>query len=340
MGALLRTAALPVSAFLLLAWSLVCLVPGDRAPGSVGTTAVAAMGATVALVTLLAIPVITLAVRNRRWVSLAAAAVAAVLPWVFLASYASGNQPTQAARTAGELRVMVVNAQEGRASAEDIVATVTGNSIEVLVVTELTGPLAHDLTTAGLDRQVSARWVRLPGEHGVSSDPQAGMGVWARAKVGGSSDVAGTVWPSVALPLLATQTDQTASQNEDAVLVTVVAGHVATPLPIGGSRWVRDLEALRSGAASTDGPVVLLGNLNATPWHAELRAYTRTGLRDAADMMGRGPRPTWPTWSPVPFLPLDHVMVGGGMGVNSIETVVIDGSDHRGLLASLRLPAP
>ena len=55
-------------------------------------------------------------------------------------------------------------------------------------------------------------------------------------------------------------------------------------------------------------------------------------------MLGQGPRPSWPTWSPLAVLPLDHAMVAGGVGVTSVETVVIGGSDHRALMAKLTLP--
>lgn len=325
MGALLRTAALPVSAALLLVWSLMILVPAGT--GGIRATTVAVLSATTLLITLLAIPVITLAARRHRWASVVAAAVAAVLPWVFVVPFAADNQPAPAAAEPTELRLMVVNAQEGGASAPDVVAAVTGNSIDVLVVTELTNELAHDLTVAGLDRQVAARWVRLPSLDGVSDDPAAGMGVWTKEPLTGDpGDVPGTTWPAVTFTL-------------SRPVVTVIAGHVATPLPSGGRQWAGDLRALRAAARSAPDPVVLLGNLNATPLHADLRAYAGAGLRDAADVLGQGPRPTWPTWSPLPLLSLDHIMVGEGVGVGLVGTVVIDGSDHRGLLASVRVPA-
>lgn len=327
-GALVRAAVLPVGSLLLLLWSLICLVPASALPGAIGATAVAASAALVLLVTVIAVPVITMAVRGRRWVSLGVVSVAALLPWVFLAPYAAGDQPT--GPRGEDLRVMVVNAQEGRASAEDIVAAVRSNAITVLVVTELTGELSHDLTTIGLDRQLTARWVRLPGQSGVSTDPEAGMGIWSAPSGPGaaevtSTDVPGTTWPAVSLRL----TDPE---------VTVIAGHVARPIPAAGDRWAGDLRAMREAMATAPGPRILLGNLNATPWHADLRAFSADSVRDAADVLGRGPRPTWPTWSPVSILPVDHILVGPRVGVASVGTVVIDGSDHRGLLAALRLP--
>lgn len=326
MGAVVRACLLPASAFLLLAWSLTTLIPADGSGGAVRATVVAFPAAVVPLVTLLAIVVITLAIRRRRWESVAAAAIAAMLPWSFLIPYAGGDQPSgEDAAAAQTLRVMVVNAQAGTASPTDIVAAVKGNEIDVLVITELTRSLAHDLTAAGLDGRVTARWIRVPGQEGVPPDPEAGMGIWTHTTVAANQDVPGTTWPATEVRL----------EQPD---LTVIAAHVATPTPTGAARWAHDLMALRARAAASTGPTVLLGNLNATPLHADLRAFRDAGLRDAADVLGQGPRPTWPAWSPFPLLPLDHVMVSTDVGVTSLGAVVIDGSDHRGLVAAVRLP--
>jgi endonuclease/exonuclease/phosphatase (EEP) superfamily protein YafD len=325
---LLGHALPPLLALLLTLWTLTCLV-GVASTGLSGlaATGVATLASAAPLVTLLAVAVVTLAARRRSWVAVVLASLAGLMPWVFVAPYASGDDAPTAAGAA-TLRVMVINAHQGRASAHDIVAATTGNEVDLLVVTELSGQLAHDLTAAGLDRTVTARWVRLPGQDDVSSDPEAGMGVWGRVELTQAADVPGTQWPAMQ-----------AQVRAGATSFTLIAGHVAEPFPGDGQRWAQELSTLRGVAASANGSKLLLANLNATPWHADFRRMSDAGLRDAADALGRGPRATWPTWSPVPVLSLDHAMVGGGIGVDSVETVVIGGSDHRGLLAVLRLPA-
>jgi endonuclease/exonuclease/phosphatase (EEP) superfamily protein YafD len=121
---------------------------------------------------------------------------------------------------------------------------------------------------------------------------------------------------------------------------TLVTGHVVPPLTHGGTAWGRDLTALRaaSAAARASGPVVVLANINATPWHADFRTFSGSGLVDAADALGQGLRPTWPTWSPLALLPLDHALVGGGVAVDQVDTVVIAGTDHRALVVTLGVP--
>ena len=53
--------------------------------------------------------------------------------------------------------------------------------------------------------------------------------------------------------------------------------------------------------------------------------------------LGRGLRPTWPNWSPVPLLPTDHALVAG-LGVTEQTSLPIDGTDHRALSVCLAVP--
>lgn len=319
---------LPALSVLLLMWPLACLLRVGPDLGDLPASAVIAIAGAAPLATVLAVPLLTVAARRGNWLALPAAAIAAVLPWIFVAPYAAGDQPSTTGRTVA-LRVMLVNAHQGRASAPDIVAAATAGTVDVLVITELSGALAHELAVAGLDRVVSAGWVRLPGKDGVADDPRAGMGLWTRPDVTLTNprEVTGTQWPAVAI-----------GATKDSATFTLISGHVATPAPSGGRRWADDLTLLRESAQRAEGARVLLANLNATSWHADFRRFAQAGIQDAADMLGQGPRPSWPTWSPLAVLPLDHAMVAGGVGVTSVETVVIGGSDHRALMAKLTLP--
>ena len=117
--------------------------------------------------------------------------------------------------------------------------------------------------------------------------------------------------------------------------LTVVAGAASTAR--GTGTWRADLAALGT-AAGARGPVALLGALDATAQQAAFRRLGGAGLTDAADALGRGPRPTWPSWSPIPFLPVDHVLVGGGVGVRAASTLPVAGTAHRALVTSLAVP--
>jgi endonuclease/exonuclease/phosphatase family metal-dependent hydrolase len=84
---------------------------------------------------------------------------------------------------------------------------------------------------------------------------------------------------------------------------------------------------------------VLAGDFNATPDHAAFRRLLCRGWTDAARVTGQALRPTWsPLRSPLPRLTLDHVLVGPRIGVASLQVVHVAGTDHRALVADLRLP--
>jgi len=121
--------------------------------------------------------------------------------------------------------------------------------------------------------------------------------------------------------------------------VRVVGMHPRTPR--GGHRFTErngQLDLAASLAASAPGPVVLLGDWNCTPFSPWFgRMLQRGNLKDAA--MGRGLTPTWSSglW----WLPIDHILTGGGLQVMDWQ-VNADrlGSDHFPIRASLALPAP
>jgi endonuclease/exonuclease/phosphatase (EEP) superfamily protein YafD len=94
-------------------------------------------------------------------------------------------------------------------------------------------------------------------------------------------------------------------------------------------------------ALRRDERMILTGDLNATPWSAQLRRLdVSLGLirRDRAV-------PTWPAqvmgqpW-PLPFLPIDHVYAGRGWATVKVERGPWVGSDHYPLIVTLAPVAP
>ena len=91
-------------------------------------------------------------------------------------------------------------------------------------------------------------------------------------------------------------------------------------------------------AASHDGRVMVLGDLNATPWsRAMTNLMAAGGLRDAA--IGSPFRSTWASRFPLLGLPLDQVLVGRAMGIVSRRVGRDIGSDHFPVIADLTLSA-
>jgi endonuclease/exonuclease/phosphatase family metal-dependent hydrolase len=87
-------------------------------------------------------------------------------------------------------------------------------------------------------------------------------------------------------------------------------------------------------------PVILAGDFNATLDHAPMRAVLRRGYRDAAEQVGKGLVPTWgPRAGRRPgLLVIDHVLVDPRCTVQAVAAYNLPGTDHRVLLAEVRLP--
>lgn len=102
-------------------------------------------------------------------------------------------------------------------------------------------------------------------------------------------------------------------------------------------------DALGPIAGGLSRPLVVAGDFNAAPWSWVVsRAAEVTGTR----VVG-GHRITWKGNYPTPFGPvpapwghqIDHVLVSEGIGIEEISTVLLPGSDHRGLRVRLRVVA-
>lgn len=310
-------AVLPTLSALLLAWALATLVSDvEWGPLSILPVGMASLSPLLAVPSLI---VITLAARQRSWVAVVPAAVAAVLPWTFMVGYLVPAPAVQGPTKA--LRAMLVTAHDGTANAGEISAAARAQAADLVVVTELTPALAHALTRAGLARSLAPRYVAVP-EGGPAS---AGLAIYSRYPVQEIQPVAGTQWPAVRARVTVGTTP-----------VTLMAGHAVQPSVDHLDGWRTDL-AVFGTAARVKGPVLVLANLNATPWHPQFRRLVSGRLHDAADVLGRGLRPTWPAWSLVPMLPTDHALVAG-LGVTVLETLAISGTDHRALLVEVTVP--
>ncbi|QRO88053.1 endonuclease/exonuclease/phosphatase family protein [Kytococcus sedentarius] len=116
----------------------------------------------------------------------------------------------------------------------------------------------------------------------------------------------------------------------------VLGVHYAPPLPGFMSLWRDDLSRSVAEAeeAAQGGPVVLVGDFNATMRHGALAGME--GLVDTARACGR-PQGTWPTgWPPVGRSAIDHVIVTEGAQVLSCRTLQLPGSDHLAYAAEVR----
>ena len=103
------------------------------------------------------------------------------------------------------------------------------------------------------------------------------------------------------------------------------------PLPPVSAECVQDrndqFAQLATFARQTHPPLLLLGDLNTSPWSPYFeQMLTISGLRDSA--RGRGIFPSWPAGWPLLWVPIDHALFSEGILIQRRETGPDIGSDH------------
>lgn len=104
--------------------------------------------------------------------------------------------------------------------------------------------------------------------------------------------------------------------------------HAVPPVSSEYSRMRNEhLAAIPGIVTALDAPVLLLGDLNASPWSFHFRRLLRdSGLRDGS--RGRGIQPTWPTHMLPLLIPIDHCLHSPGIDVVGKKIGAHIGSDH------------
>jgi hypothetical protein len=217
---------------------------------------------------------------------------------------------------------MTSNLWLGQADARAVMRVALAHRVDVLSVQELRPVTLERLDAAGADTYFPSRAV----------DPRlgaSGSGLLARRELHptGAPDGATHAQPEAAIEIPGAPT------------VTIKAVHPAPPVrPSADAAWKRAIAAL-PGSDSRGDVRMLIGDFNATLDHPELRALLDRGYVDAADAVGQGLHPTWPAL-PRRALPLtlDHVLVDRRVRVEKVTIVQIPRTDHRAVIAVLRLP--
>lgn len=220
--------------------------------------------------------------------------------------------------------VMTSNVLFGRADPDDLIRVVREHGVDVLTLQEVDPTLLAALDDRGLGEV-------LPHRAGEASEGARGTVVVSRFPLGPAVDLGlslGSVCTLVGVP---------------GAPFTFVAAHPVRPLVRRSTGWAVDHQRLRDAVADIDGPVVVAGDLNATPDHTPYRALLDVGLVDAVDATNGGWQPTWPadgqwSWLGLPVPPLvriDHVLVGQGVRAYDVRAVTVAGTDHRAVIAVL-----
>jgi endonuclease/exonuclease/phosphatase (EEP) superfamily protein YafD len=241
--------------------------------------------------------------------------------------FTSEPPPDQLAGSA-RLRVMTVNAHVGQLDQGELLRTLNQERPDLLVLTEVPEATLERFEAAGL-RDL------LPGKAARPGPGADGTAIYARA--------------ALALRDAGDAGGETIFRNPRATVelagrtATIQAAHPPPPLPIASAIdiWRRDLRLLARSAAATSGPLIALGDFNASVDHAGFRALLADGrLRDAHDARGRGLVATWPATdgAGLPrFAHIDHVLVSREFAVLGVHERELPLLDHSVVVADLAL---
>jgi len=255
--------------------------------------------------------------RRRLPALLAAALTAAVVAGQVPLFVADGSPPGVT------LRVASVNLRYGQAEPA-AVAELARRDADVLAVQELTPQLAQWLDEA-LGEDFPYREVR-------PREGPAGVGLWSRHPLTDPHDY-DQFWLGLLTARL--QVPGTGAPT------TVATTHMSAPWPDPFDGWRADMtemaNTLRGIATQAPGPVIVAGDFNATTDMREFRRLLDAGYRDAAEQAGAGLTRTHPADLAVPpVFAVDHILVRDATAT-TVRTVAVDGSDHRALVAEVRI---
>jgi endonuclease/exonuclease/phosphatase (EEP) superfamily protein YafD len=222
-----------------------------------------------------------------------------------------------------DVRIVSANLRYGRADAAAVVGLARG--ADILAVQELTPEKAELISVAGIEEVMPHRVLR-------SREGPAGVGIWSRYPLTADAEYdefwLGLITARARIPGLAGD-------------ATVASAHMSAPWPEPIRGWRDDLARLSvvlgEIGASARGPVVMAGDLNATPDVLEFRRLLRDGYHDAAEQAGAGLTRTHP--ADIVFPPVfavDHILIRGGTAT-SVRTLPLSGSDHRALAVRITL---
>lgn len=119
--------------------------------------------------------------------------------------------------------------------------------------------------------------------------------------------------------------------------VRIFAVHLTWPLaPASAARRNQQIELLAERARGVTLPLVVIGDMNITPFSPRFQKLLAEGhLRSAAD--GFGWQATWPSFFPPAGIQIDHALVNSRVAVEHFNHGTATGSDHLPIVADLVL---
>ncbi|MFJ2837257.1 MULTISPECIES: endonuclease/exonuclease/phosphatase family protein [Nocardia] len=260
---------------------------------------------------------VVLVLLARGWRSaIAGGVVLAGAAWLVVPAYI----PAAGAAEGPQLRVLQSNLLFGQADPAAVVAAVRDNDVDVLTADELTVDSITRLRAAGLEDRLPYFYLE-PAQSGGG-----GTGIYSRYPLRQTVKYDGFIMSNISATM----------EHPQRGPISVYAFH---PIPpnIDFAAWTAELRRVDEILATAPTPAIVGADFNATQNHAAYRALLDGPFAAAAEQTGDGVLLTFPAdrrWGPV--IGIDHILVAGGVA-EQVRTLTIPGSDHRAVLATVRM---
>lgn len=273
---------------------------------------------------------------RRRVLAVVSIAALATLAWWHAGYFIPGERVSDEARTAvatvastedSAARIMTLNTNHGGASAEEIVALVRAQNVEVLCLQELTDDFIDGLYQAGIG-DLLPYYVISDAASEVSNGGR--NGIWTLAP---TSNVSGSLLP------IETSSMPAASITVGGQTVRIVSVHPNSPVRGAQDLWESGLSVIGS-LSDYNHAYLIMGDFNSTWDHARFRELLGTSFADAGASAGEGFHMTYPSSDLIPSLiEIDHIVYArnSGIVVSDLSTSSVPGTDHQALLGTLEV---
>ncbi|MFD0704405.1 endonuclease/exonuclease/phosphatase family protein [Alloscardovia venturai] len=327
-----------IALVLIAAWMCLRYLPAgmDAKPG---------LPQLIALIPLLAVPLVALGIMSLILRNGAQAIVVAILLLIHLAWSATFFVPmtsgmtailgsprqtitsTMTSTTAGQpaqtLTVMTINTRYGRADTGTIMHEIQQNDVDILAVSEANDDFIKRLHDSGILLTLTNEQLGTQTNH----DNAGFNAIWSRYPVvsGGGSLLgdmgSNTPWCDV---------------NVNDHTVRILSTHPYSPQR-GVAQWEHDIAELPRATEKVATPVIVMGDMNSSTFHPSLRKVINSGLLDSSLELHKGAHTTFPSSWPLvpPLIEIDHVLHTRELATTSIVTTQIPRTDHLALIATL-----
>jgi endonuclease/exonuclease/phosphatase (EEP) superfamily protein YafD len=117
--------------------------------------------------------------------------------------------------------------------------------------------------------------------------------------------------------------------------VSFITAHMRTPTqPALYAHRNHQLQNMAVAIADTEGPSMVMGDLNTVPWSREITQLLQvSGLHDSRSSLS----PTFPSWFSAGMIPIDYILHSSHLECTGFSTVTSGTSDHFGIVSEFVL---